>query len=54
MLDDDQVYAFVLPNGALRQGDNTISFVSQQPLIFVVRRLEAALKYGDVTTHGYF
>ena len=54
LIDNDQVYAFVLPAGTLRQGDNQISFLSQQPLMFVVRRLEAALKYGDVETHGYF
>lgn len=54
VLGDDQVYAFVLPEGALRQGSNQVSFVSQHPMIFVVRRLEAALKYGDVKTHGYF
>ncbi len=54
LIDKDQVYAFVLPTGTLRQGDNQISFLSQEPLMFVVRRLEAALKYGDVETHGYF
>ncbi len=60
MLGKDQVYAFVLPEGTLRQGSNQVGFLAynfpghMDPEVFIVRRLETALKYGDVETHGYF
>jgi len=50
----EQEYAFVLQATSLNQGDNQISFQSKTGDLFRVKRLEIALKYGDVETHGYF
>lgn len=56
LVNTDQVYAFVLPTNCLKQGYNEVSLISMenQPSFFVIKRLEVALKYGDVSTHGYF
>ncbi len=51
---EDQVYAYILPASCLKQGNNDIRLKSSQSEIFKVKRLEIALKYGDVKTHGYF
>ena len=51
---DEMVYAYVLPASCLKQGDNKVLFESSREEIFNVKRLEIALKYGDVKTHGYF
>jgi hypothetical protein len=50
----EQEYAFVLKAASLIQGDNQISFQSKTGDLFRMKRLEIALKYGDVETHGYF
>ena len=48
------VYAFILPQSCLKQGDNIIRFHSLDGESLTVKRVELALKYGDVKTHGYF
>lgn len=51
----EQVDAYVLPQGLLHQGENVVKLrVYGEDDLFVVRRLDIALKYGDVKTHGYF
>lgn len=35
-------------------GNNRVTFSSGKSGEFSVKRLELALKYGDVNTHGYF
>ncbi len=50
----DQEYAFVVPVSSTKQGYNQISISSKNRDSFSVKRLEVALKYGDVETHGYF
>lgn len=50
----DRVYAFILPASCLKQGDNVIRLRSATPEKFITTRVEIALKYGDVETHGYF
>lgn len=50
----EKVYAFIVPTHALKQGDNLIRFTTNTDNPFQVKRLEIALKYGDVKTHGYF
>jgi len=50
----EQEYAFVIPVKYLKQGYNTVSFKEKSTGSFRVKRLEIALKYGDVKTNGYF
>ncbi|MDD4114964.1 MAG: hypothetical protein PHG27_05115 [Massilibacteroides sp.] len=50
----DKEYAFVLPANIVKHGYNKIKFYSQEDSTFFVKRIEMALKYGDVKTHGYF
>lgn len=50
----ETVYAYILPASCLKQGNNEVSFQSSENNSFIVRRLEVALKYGDVNEHGYF
>lgn len=50
----EKQYAFRIPSSRIRQGDNTIRFRMAGTTPFTVLRLELALKYGDVQTHGYF
>ena len=50
---EKQVYAFVLPEFLLRHGANLIE-ISSNTKDVKVDRLEIALKYGSVTTNGYF
>jgi hypothetical protein len=50
----DQEYAFIIPVTSLKQGYNQISFKSENSGSFVVKRVEVALKFGDVKTNGYF
>jgi len=54
LLNSEQEYAFVLPESSLKQGYNKIEFKAMKSDSFRVKRLEVALKYGDVETHGYF
>ena len=55
MRDGEQMYAFILPAGSIRKGDNMIRMVDKTlDNYFVVQRVEVALKYGDVETNGYF
>ncbi len=51
---EEKEYAFILPDKALKQGYNRIGFQSEDEKTFTVKRVEIALKYGDVETHGYF
>jgi hypothetical protein len=51
---DEIVYAYILPSSCLEQGDNEVCLYSINPELFTVKRLEIALKYGGVKTHGYF
>ena len=46
-------YAGTIPVSALRQGANTVSFGTGGDSL-IVKRVEIALKYGDVETNGYF
>lgn len=50
---EEKEYAFVVPVTCLVQGNNRIEFISNSQS-FSVKRLEVALKYGDVKMHGYF
>lgn len=50
----EKEYAFILPDKILKQGYNRICFQSEEEKTFTVKRVEIALKYGDVETHGYF
>lgn len=52
--DRETVYAFKLPSSCLIHGENEVVFQSSEIDSFTVKRLELALKYGDVKTHGYF
>ncbi len=48
------VYAFILPASCLKKGENHVGFQTDAHETFKVKRLEIALKYGDVKTNGYF
>ena len=50
----EKEYAFLIPANCLKQGNNTVSFKSQDGAKIIVKRIDVALKYGDVQTHGYF
>ena len=55
MRPENCMYAYILPAGSLHQGENTIRMVDETlDNYFVVERVEMALKFGDVKTHGYF
>lgn len=47
-------YAIVVPAKCMKQGYNTVTFTNKDIVAFRVKRLEMALKYGDVKNHGYF
>lgn len=51
---EEHVYAYILPHFLLKHGENIVHFVSGTNMPLVVKRLEVALKYGDVKTNGYF
>ena len=51
---EEKEYAFIPPDEVLKQGYNRIGFQSEDNDTFTVKRVEIALKYGDVETHGYF
>ncbi len=50
----EQEYAFSIPAKYLKQGYNTVSFKEKGSKQLRIKRLEIALKYGDVKTNGYF
>lgn len=50
---DETVYAWTIPVSALRQGVNSVSFHTGGGAL-TVKRVEIALKYGDVEKNGYF
>ncbi len=50
----EQEYAFIVPAKCLKQGYNTITFKEKGSNAFRIKRLEIALKYGEVETNGYF
>lgn len=55
MRPENRMYAYILPAGSLHQGENIIRMVDETlDNYFVVERVEMALKFGDVKTHGYF
>jgi len=49
----ETVYAFLIPVSALKQEYNRIGIASSGGEVRI-KRIEIALKYGDVETHGYF
>lgn len=49
---DNRAFAYLVPTATLRHGENDISFAAGDSC--TVTRIEVALKYGDVSTHGYF
>ena len=49
----DTVYAYRVPVAALKQGNNQISIISSSGEV-KIKRLEMAIKYGDVDECGYF
>ena len=52
---NERQYALTFPPKALKHGENVISFeVSGNTKSFTVKRIELALKYGDVEKCGYF
>jgi hypothetical protein len=51
---EEKVFAFILPSSCLKKGENEVVIHSLNNEIFMVIRLEIALKYGDVQTNGYF
>lgn len=51
---EQKEYAFILPANVLKQGYNKVEFDSKEDETFKIIRIEVALKYGDVETHGYF
>ena len=50
----EREYAFRIPVNCMKQGYNTVTFNGKENSVFRVKRLEIALKYGDVKTNGYF
>ncbi len=50
----EMVYAYTLPLSCLKQGNNDISFQITGSDTIKIRRVEIALKYGDVKSRGYF
>lgn len=55
MRPENCMYTYILPAGSLHQGENTIRMVDETlDNYFVLERVEVALKFGDVKTHGYF
>jgi hypothetical protein len=51
---EEKVYAYILPVSCLKQGVNRFQFHPSNSELFKIRRIEVALKYGDVKTNGYF
>jgi len=51
---EEIIYAFIVPVSFLKQGDNLIRFQASGGEPFTIKRVELALKYGDVKTFGYF
>ncbi len=49
----EKMYAYTVPAGQLQRGENTITITSSSGPV-VLKRLEIALKYGQVQTNGYF
>ncbi|MGO3241363.1 MAG: hypothetical protein ACTIKD_12935 [Sphingobacteriaceae bacterium] len=49
----EEMLAYSIPKDVLKTGDNQVSIVSRGG-IFVIKRLEVALDYGDVQEYGYF
>ena len=55
LIDTDQEIALIFPASAVCHGENIIRFTSEDTNSGIfIRRIELALKYGDVKTHGYF
>jgi hypothetical protein len=52
--ENEHEYAFQVPVSTIKKGYNTIGFKGKENATLKVIRLEMALKYGDVETHGYF
>ncbi|NCB08562.1 MAG: hypothetical protein EOM73_10395 [Bacteroidia bacterium] len=50
----ERQYAFQVPAASLKKGYNSVGFKAKESGTFRVKRLEIALKYGDVETNGYF
>ncbi len=54
LLPGDAVYAFSIPHTLLKNGSNRFNLRSIQPSPFFMKRMEVAVKYGDVHQYGYF
>ncbi len=52
--DDEGVIVRQVPSQALIHGTNHFSIRSMEPLPATITRVELAIQYGDVKTHGYF
>ncbi|MFT3749773.1 MAG: hypothetical protein QM768_15735 [Agriterribacter sp.] len=50
---DQKVWAFIVPHGYIKQGDNELLFSSAGNNA-MVQRIELALNYGDIKNYGYF
>lgn len=53
MQEGEDMQVFEIPTAALKSGGNEIAVVSKAG-VFVVKRAEVALQYGDVNQYGYF
>lgn len=55
LMGNEKEYAFIIPTKAIKHGYNKIIFSSPDgKTSYSVKRIEMALKYGDVKTNGYF
>jgi hypothetical protein len=52
--EDEEVIVRKVPIKALKKGINNFSIRSMDPLPTTITRVELAIQYGDVKTHGYF
>ena len=50
---EEKVYALKLPLSEIKQGDNRI-VIQSSSVDFKVKRIELILKYGEISTSGYF
>jgi hypothetical protein len=54
LLPEDDVYVFNIPFKLLKNGYNDFNLRSIQPRPFFMKRIEVAVKYGNVKQFGYF
>lgn len=51
---NDAVFAFLVPSEVLRDGNNQIKISSTINSPLVIKRVDVAIKYGDIEEYGYF